>query len=107
MSIAIGSWMVYFLVASLPGLKLYNGMILGCAESLACPFLELLLGHISDKNAAFFMCALCATANVVYRLMGAGEGGLSAMVVLWFAILAIGALVNALYIIVELRVPPE
>ena len=53
------------------------------------------------------MILVCGSCNVLYKLLGAGEGGTLAMIALWFAIFGIGSLVNAGYILIEMRVPPE
>ncbi len=71
-SITVASWMVYFLVAAVPGYKLYNGMILGLAEAIAMPLFGYFLRFMNDKSAAIFFTVLHAGGNIVYGLIGAG-----------------------------------
>jgi len=106
-AISVVSWMTVYLVVVLPGPKLYNGMILGLAESTASIAFGFLLRWMSDKNASLLLTMLCALFNILYRVLGAGEGGILAMICLGISILGIGGLVNAIYIVIEMRVPPE
>ena len=105
--VGIVSWMTVYLVTAVPGAKLVNGMICGFAEGSACLTFGYLLKWVSDVRGSIFMILLWGGCNILYKLMGAGEGGTLAMVVLWFAIFGIGSLVNAGYIMIEMRVPPE
>ena len=50
---------------------------------------------------------MCFGCNIIYRLLGAGDSGFIGMCVLFCGVLGIGGLVNAMYIVLELRVPPE
>lgn len=105
--VGLVSWMTIYLVTAVPGTKLVNGMICGFAEGFACLTFGYMLKWISDVRGSIFMILLCGCCNILYKLLGAGEGGTLAMVVLWFAIFGIGSLVNAAYIMIEMRVPPE
>jgi len=96
-----------YLCVVLPGPKLYNGMILGLAESTASLAFGFLLRWMSDKNASALLAIICAVFNIFYRMLGAGEGGIPAMICLGISILGIGGLENAVYIAIEMRVPPE
>ena len=53
------------------------------------------------------MCGTCFIFNIVFRSLGAGDGGILAMIALWFSIVGVGGLVNTNYLLIELRVPPE
>lgn len=99
--------MTTYLCVVIPGPKLYNGMILGLAECIASLAFGFLLRWMSDTNAAAVLAVVCGVFNILYRMLGAGEGGIPAMICLGIAILGIGGLVNAIYIAIEMRVPPE
>ena len=62
---------------------------------------------ISEAKSMLLFCFVCFICNILYRVLGAGDGGIIAMMVLCFSIIGIGGLVNAMYILVEFQVPPE
>lgn len=99
--------MCYFLITANPGSKLVNGMICGCSEIMACFCAGYILRYVSEISACLTYVFMCAGCNILYMMLGAGHGGSIAMVVLWVALFAMGSLYNAIYILVELRVPPE
>ena len=101
------SWLTLYNVAALPGPKLYNGIVLGLAESFASISSGLILQFTTDKTASISFCGICFVFNIVYRLLGAGEGGLLSMLALFKSIVGIGGLVNISYLLIELHVPPE
>lgn len=99
--------MTIFLIAAIPGPKLYNGMICGLAEAFASILFALLLSWMTDIQASILCALTCASCNILYNVLGAGAGGIPAMIMLGLAIVGIGGLVNAVYIVIEMRVPPE
>lgn len=101
------SWFTLYNVASLPGPKLCNGIILGLAEATAALSSGFVLQYASDITAALFFCGTCFVFNIAYRVLGAGDGGLLSMFALFKSILGIGGVVNISYLLIELRVPPE
>lgn len=62
---------------------------------------------MTDKKASILLCATCFVFSILYRVLGAGDGGIVSMVALFFSIVGVGGLVNANYLLIELRVPPE
>jgi hypothetical protein len=101
------SWLTLYNVAALPGPKLYNGIILGFAEAFASLSSGILLQYTSDVVAALAFCGTCFIFNIVYRMLGAGSGGVLSMIALFKSIVGIGGIVNMSYLLIELRVPPE
>jgi len=94
-------------MAAIPGPKLYNGMICGFAEAFSSLFSAFLMKWMTDIHASLLLTAICFVFNILYRLLGAGDGGLISMIALWFSILGVGGLVNTNYILIEMRIPPE
>ena len=105
--IGIVSWMTLFQMSALDGPKLHNGMVCGAAEASASLLIGLVLMYLNDQYSCYLCCLLCFSCNVIYRLMGAGESGFIGLCVLFCSVLGIGGLVNAMYILIELRVPAE
>lgn len=62
---------------------------------------------MTDKKASILLSATCFIFSILYRVLGAGDGGIIAMVALFLSIVGVGGLVNANYLLIELRVPPE
>jgi hypothetical protein len=105
--IGIVSWMTLFQMTALEGPKLYNGMVCGSAECIASLLVGVIMMYLNDLHSCFISCLLCFGCNVIYRLMGAGDSGFLGLCVLFCSVLGIGALVNAMYIVIELRVPAK
>ncbi len=62
---------------------------------------------MSDSKTAILMNMCCFVFNIVYRLLGAGDGGILAIIALFIAILGVGGLANSTYLLIEMRVKPE
>ena len=65
------SWLTLYNVAALPGPKLYNGIILGLAESIASISSGVILQYTSEKTVSLSFCVVCFVFNIIYRLLGA------------------------------------
>lgn len=82
-------------------------MICGLAETVACILFGFLMTVMSDSKTAILMNACCLIFNIIYRLLGAGNGGALSILALFIAILGVGGLGNSTYLLIEMRVAPE
>ena len=99
--------MTLFSITAMPGSKIYNGMICGFAECIAALSSGVVLKFASDRVAYGIFVFVCISGNILYQYAGAGDGGLLAKFILFYAICGIGGSVNTNYLLLELRVPPE
>lgn len=105
--VALCSWLTVYSMAALPGPKLYNGMICGLAEAVSSLVTGLMMKYMTDAQTSFIMAIMNVVFCILYRLLGAGDGGIPAMICLWLGILGVGGLVNSAYVLIEMRVPPQ
>lgn len=101
------SYLTLFSATSLPGDKLFAGMMFGFAESSASFVSGVICSKVPDKYAMMASNVLFCVANCVFYF---GCGGrfesLLSFIAVFCMTLGCGATVNIMYLVIEMRVPP-
>ena len=101
----VSFYIVTFMVTHFPGNKYYNGILLGVAELISMPLSGYTLGKISDRRAyqIFATVALCSTTV----LASFPSVGIHSYLSLCGVVIGLGGMLNAQFILIEFRVPPQ
>jgi hypothetical protein len=89
----VASWITLLMMSALPGPnKLSNGIILGVSETLSSFVTGYILNFCDDRQAGILLSTLCIVFNLAYRVLGAGNGGITSLGCLFLAVGGLGGL---------------
>ena len=98
-------YMTLFGTASLPGTKLFAGMMLGLGEAVSCIISGFVCRYVKDIHAFNFFTLMIGIAQLVYYWGCEGvSGSFTSLCAIFFIILGVGACINIIYLMIELRV---
>lgn len=99
-------WITIYNVTYLDGNKFVNGIILGIAELLSGVFAGFLISKTSP-SIAFHICAALAIAFNAFNQFLVPVGSLASYMTLFIAILGVGGVYTAIYVLIYIVVPKE
>ena len=101
-------WILLFSSTALPGSKLYAGLSLGLAETTSILVTGVICRYFKETHVFNGACVLTLISQSTFMFYCGGEStSFTAMVAIFGICLGNGAAYSIIYLMMELRFPPE